>query len=42
MVPYVDVYGEYRDAAYESLSDEYIPLGMKDVVRDYFTTIDPE
>ena len=29
LVPYERVFGNYRDAAYEALSDGYIPLGYK-------------
>lgn len=28
-VPYDQVYGDYRDAANEALSSDYIPLGTK-------------
>ncbi len=41
IVPYNQVYGDYRDAAYEALADDYIPLGMKDYVRDYFSSLEP-
>lgn len=40
-VPYDQVFGDYRDAAYEALEDDYIPLGMKDFVRDYFSSLEP-
>ena len=29
------------DAAYEALSDDYIPLGLKAYVRDYFSSLEP-
>jgi hypothetical protein len=41
VVPYHQVFGEYRDAAYEALSGDYIPLGLKGVVRDYFSSLEP-
>ncbi|MDT8307459.1 MAG: hypothetical protein RRC07_16120, partial [Anaerolineae bacterium] len=41
VVPYQRVFGEYRDAAYQALDDEYIPLGMKSYVRDYFSSLEP-
>lgn len=41
LVPYNQVFGDYRDAAYEALSDDYIPLGMKGYVRDYFSSLEP-
>ena len=40
-VPYNQVFGDYRDAAYEALSDDYIPLGMKGYIRDYFSSLEP-
>jgi len=41
LVPYNQVFGDYRNAAYEALSDDYIPLGMKGYVRDYFSSLEP-
>ncbi len=41
IVPYNQVFGDYRNAAYEALSDDYIPLGMKGYVRDYFSSLEP-
>jgi hypothetical protein len=40
-VPYDEVFSDYSDAANQALENDYIPLGMKDVVRDYFTSIEP-
>lgn len=40
-VSYDQVFGDYRDAAYEALDVDYIPLGMKDLVRDYFSSLEP-
>lgn len=40
-VPYNQVFGDYRDAAYEALSDDHIPLGLKGYVRDYFSSLEP-
>ncbi len=40
-VPYQDVFGEYSDAAFEALDSEYIPLGLQDLVRNYFTSLEP-
>lgn len=42
IVPYEEVYSEYANTAYESLSEDYIPLGMKEYVRDYFSSLEPE
>lgn len=41
LIPYSQVYGEYRDAAYEALNDGYVPLGLKGYVRDYFSSLEP-
>ncbi len=40
-MPYRDVYGSYADAAYAALEGSYIPLGMKQYVRDYFSSLEP-
>jgi hypothetical protein len=40
-VPYYEVYREYSRSAYEALNDDYIPLGMKGLVRDYFSSLEP-
>jgi hypothetical protein len=41
VVPYDQVFGQYRDAAFEALSAEDIPLRLQDLVRDYFTALEP-
>ncbi|MCB9431946.1 MAG: hypothetical protein H6668_08170 [Ardenticatenaceae bacterium] len=41
LVPYTDVFGDYRNAANEALQDDYIPLGLKAYVRDYFSSLEP-
>lgn len=40
-VPYDQVFRRYADEANQALDDEYIPLGMRDIVRDYFTSLEP-
>jgi hypothetical protein len=40
-VPYNEVFSDYSNAASQALESDYIPLGMRDVVRDYFTSIEP-
>lgn len=40
-VPYTEVYREYADQAGAALDGEYIPLGMKDYVRQYFGSLEP-
>ncbi len=40
-VPYNQVFSDYADSANEALDQAYIPLGLRDVVRDYFTSLAP-
>lgn len=41
VVPYDQVFGDYRDSANEALSDDYIPQGLKGYIREYFTSLEP-
>ncbi len=41
VVPYTQVFGDYRGAANEALSGDYIPLGLKGFIRDYFSSLEP-
>lgn len=41
IVPYTRVFGDYRNAANEALQDDYIPLGLKGYIRDYFSSLEP-
>src|SRR5690606_20389890 len=38
-VPYNQVFSSYRNAANQALDSGYIPLGLRDIVRDYFTSL---
>jgi len=40
-VPYEEVYADYAEQAGAALEDSYIPLGMKQYVRDYFSALEP-
>jgi len=40
-VPYRQVYAAYADRASAALEGSYIPLGLKQYVRDYFTSLEP-
>lgn len=40
-VPYREVYAEYAEQAGAALEGSYIPLGMKQYVRDYFSSLEP-
>ncbi len=41
-VPYNQVFSDYSDAANRALDSDYVPLGLRDVVRQYFTSLEPE
>ena len=40
-VPYREVYADYAAQAHAALEGSYIPLGMKQYVRDYFAALEP-
>ena len=40
-VPYDQVYGDYRDTAFEALPGSGIPLGLQRLVREYFLALQP-
>lgn len=40
-VPYTEVYQRYAEQAGAALDNDYIPLGMKDYVRQYFGALEP-
>ena len=40
-VPYQEVYAVYAGQAYAALESSYIPLGMRQYVRDYFSSLEP-
>jgi hypothetical protein len=39
--PYSQVFGDFYDYAQTSLDRNYVPLSVKDFVRDYFSSLDP-
>jgi len=41
IVTYTEVFSNYSDAATRALDSDYVPLGLRDVVRDYFTSLAP-
>ena len=41
LVPYEQVFSDYRRAAYIALEEEYVPLGLREYVKDYFTSLEP-
>ena len=40
-VPYTSVYGDFLKYAQTSLDRSYIPLDVKDYIRNYFSALDP-
>ena len=40
-VPYTDVYQDFNDFAITSLDRTYVPVDVKDYVRDYFSSLNP-
>lgn len=40
MLPYDQVYGNYKEEALNTLEDYDIPYGMKEIVKDYFTSLE--
>jgi hypothetical protein len=40
-VPYQEVYREYSQVADEAMQSGQVPAGMRDYVRDYFSSLDP-
>jgi hypothetical protein len=41
LVPYSEVFASYADAAVETMEREYVPSGLKEYVREYFTHLEP-
>lgn len=41
LVPYDQVFGDYRDAAFEALSGGNIPISLQGIIRDYFSALEP-
>lgn len=39
-VPYNQVFGEYKQEAFDSMNSADIPAGMKDLVKDYFSSLE--
>ncbi len=42
VVPYTEVYQAYQYQALQDLDNDYIPLGLKDMVRQYFGQLEPQ
>ncbi|MCY3779219.1 MAG: hypothetical protein OXG78_02830 [Chloroflexi bacterium] len=40
-VSYDTVFSDYQNAANRALESDYVPLGLRDIVRNYFTSLEP-
>ena len=40
-VPYSSVFGSYANAASQALENGYVPLGLRDLIRSYFSSLEP-
>jgi hypothetical protein len=41
LTPYQQVYSDFYEFAQTSLERNYVPLSVKDFVKDYFSSLDP-
>jgi hypothetical protein len=41
-VDYRDVLPTYQERATRAMQDRYIPLGMKELVKEYFSSLQPD
>jgi hypothetical protein len=40
-VPYNQVFRDYERAMQDALDSDYIPIGVKDIIRSYFSSLEP-
>ena len=41
VTPYFDRFPEYRQTALEAFDHVALPIGLEEIVRDYFTSLEP-
>lgn len=41
LVPYNQIFSDYRDAANRAINSGTVPLSMRDIVREYFSSLEP-
>ncbi len=41
LIPYQQAYTQYLEAAQQAINRSEIPTGYRDLVRDYFTQLEP-
>lgn len=41
LIPYTEVFGSYLNTAYDTLENSYIPIGLKEYVLKYFSSLEP-
>jgi len=42
LVPYYEVYYEYLNAANQAMERTYVPSGLQEYVREYFSRLEPQ
>jgi hypothetical protein len=42
LVPYYEVFYEYMEAANQAMERTYVPPGLQEYVREYFSRLEPE
>ncbi|MCZ7544429.1 MAG: hypothetical protein M5R40_13275 [Anaerolineae bacterium] len=40
-MPYSEVFGDYANAVDEAMESGRIPLGLRGVIREYFSSLEP-
>jgi len=40
LVPWTDVYRDFQQVAQDAIDHSYVPVGVRDYVRGYFTSLD--
>jgi len=41
IIPYTEVYRSYLNTAYDTIENSYIPIGLKEYIMEYFSSLEP-
>ena len=41
LIPYTEVYKSYLNTAYDTIENSYIPVGLKEYIMEYFSSLEP-
>ena len=41
LIPYTEVYKSYLNTAYDTIENSYIPIGLKEYIMEYFSSLEP-